>query len=187
MKTCYYVAGPASSGNRYAVRLLVESGCYGAGDVDQPFDGPDDTLVVPPDGPERIALLRSFPHGRRWPDLAAEVAQVRSAGYAVTVIVMARDPLACERSHVETGHTPTIEGARTWIDRAWREIGRGLGALPREVPVLVVPHASLARPTFRRWFLGRLGLEPKGQPEPWTDPDAKHYTAYERERDANGQ
>lgn len=83
-KRAYVVVGPESSGNRLLTALLVRAGCAGAGSTSQPFDLPTEE--------DPAVLLRSYPHGNEWPDLAAICGELRNRGYVVRVLVLVRDP-----------------------------------------------------------------------------------------------
>ena len=63
------MCGPEASGNRFMVQMLCDTGCFGSGTHRQPIDGPAPNypVVLPQSLPERLAFLRSFPHGGNWP------------------------------------------------------------------------------------------------------------------------
>lgn len=177
LRRAFVVVGPESSGNKHLTATLTAAGCAGQAPTDgpQPFDGPGHAFVLPEVLPQQLAVMRSFPHGNQWPDLAAMVTTLREKEYTVTVLVMVRDGYAVERSHLGTGgHADSVEQSRGYVREAYRRIFAGLQAVDAEF--LLVPYTSLGRAKYRRWLGERLGLDLSRGPE-FRDGDAKYLAA----------
>jgi hypothetical protein len=120
-------------------KILVDAGCAGNdGHYDQPWD------LGPLAGPN-IVWRRSFPHDKKWPDLAEMVDRLREAHYGVQAVVTVRDPWAMVRSQVNAGHVLSERVAWANVEKAYRLIYGQLAAL--DLPALTVPYEALvARP-----------------------------------------
>lgn len=154
----YFVVGPESSGNRHLVQWLVEGGCHGNGDINQPIDGPPPlypVLLPLPPLPEFIAFYRSVPHGGTWPRIGPIIRQLMRL-YPVTVIVTLRDQAIVERSQVTAGHVETLHEARANIRRAYRAIYSAISATG--VEFVTVPYRCMGKLSYRKWLADYLEL-----------------------------
>jgi hypothetical protein len=170
-----FVCGPESGGNRFMVRLLCDAGFHGAGQIDQPIDGPPPhyPLAKPATLPRMLAFYRSFPHGRSWPKTPEIVTALRSWGYRhITAAVMVRDQYAAELSQVRAGHVRDRRQARRHIALAYQQIFTGL--VHMEIPFLVIPYERLGAPQYRQWLTESLRL-PRVPTIEWTDENEKYY------------
>lgn len=167
----FLVCGPESSGNCYLTRLLCEAGCAGRGAGEQPFDGPGCSVVVPEPRPPLVAVVRSFPHGGTWPDLASQVQQLRDQGYRVMVLVTVRDQHSQFLSQLRAGHADSWPEYTSRYVRAYRDIFSGV--LASGAAFLLVPYACLGRERYRDMLRGILEL-PGPFLEPFIDGDAKY-------------
>lgn len=100
MKRAYLVVGPESSGNRKLAAQLIEAGCVGGTEFDHPF------MHELPTEEDPVVVVRSYPHGNQWPDVADLFEILRGRGYCVRALVTVRDPLAVMRSQVARRHHP---------------------------------------------------------------------------------
>lgn len=176
-KRAFLVTGPESSGNRMMAAILSAAGCRGSGSTDSPYN---DQL---PAGESPVVIIRSFPHGGRWPNLRELIAQLQSCGYEVTVLVTARGPVALERSQVAAGHQVDGDGARQAIAEAYGRIFPALFASGTRW--MLVPYEALVLnpDTAVPELLELLGLNPDfgghvrvdHQLGPITDQNRKHY------------
>lgn len=150
----YIVCGAESSGTRAHARLLAVAGARQALSSGKPGEIPNDPVS------ERPAVVhRSYPHGGEWPNLGVLADDLRSEGAAeVIVVVVVRDPVACERSQVDHKHVEDVETARDHIRQAHLRIFAQL--LVEELPFVVSTYeAFCARLAYREELVRRLGLE----------------------------
>ena len=164
MKRAYVVVGPESSGNRMLASLLIGAGCCGGTAFDHPL------MFDVPTGEDPVVLIRSFPHGDGWPDLAEIYRTLRSRGYMVRVLVTVRDPHCVIESQVERRHHPP-ELAWSNYQQSYRRIFEQL--LTVNAWYALVPYATLRRGEAQRNLLATLGL-PAVEVEV-RDENAKHY------------
>lgn len=148
----YIVCGAESSGTRAHARLLAVAGARQALSSGKPGEIPND-----PESERPAVVHRSYPHGGEWPDLGALADRLRSDGATeVIVVVVVRDPVACERSQVDHKHVGDVETARENIRGAHLRIFAQLGDLPFVVSTY---EAFCARQAYREELVRRLGLE----------------------------
>lgn len=175
MKTCYFVFGPESSGNRLMARLLIAAGCYGDGDVIQRLD------KRIPRNKDKIVLIRSFPHGsrngnRHWPSIPALSDDMKRHGYNPIAIVMLRDLKAMVRSQVRANHVLDTNEAMLNCIRALQTIFCGL----EEARIYYIPvnYESLVQQKMGliEWLFPLIGLPVlKELPEELYDGNEKWY------------
>ena len=172
MNRAYLIVGPESSGNRHLASVLIAAGCAGKADTVQPWDGPGWSIVVPEPRPERLVVVRSFPHAGVWLKMITLVQQLRRQGYEPAVLWTQRNPAIVERSQVRAGHVATLEDARRNIQRAHRKITEGLFVDP-SIRVHAIPYGVTRSRVFRRWLVEVLGLPREPPGDLWRDEDAK--------------
>lgn len=164
MKCAYLVVGPESSGNRMLATLLIQAGCAGGTAFDHPL------MFNLPVDEDPVVVIRSYPHGNDWPDLAEIYDTLRGRGYMVRALVAVRDPHCVIESQVERRHHPR-ELAWSNYQQAYRRIFEQL--LSVNVWYALVPYAALRRGEAQRNLLATLGL-PAVEVEV-RDENAKHY------------
>lgn len=166
MKCAYLVVGAESSGNRMLASLLIAAGCEGGTAFDHPL------MHDLPIEEDPVVLVRSYPHGNEWPDLASIYRTLRDRGYMVRVLVAVRDPHCTIRSQVTRRHHPP-ELAWSNYHRAYLDIFRQLGEV--NVWYALVPYGALvARPReAAHELLATLDL-PAAE-VPMEDRNASHY------------
>lgn len=117
MTNAYLVLGAESSGNRLMTRVLIAAGCAGVAGAQQALDD-----AIPPADGTPIVWLRSVPHGRVFPDIAAHIHLLDAAGYCVRCVVMHRDFHAQTHSQVAARHVQTLEQAQMHVRLAYQRI-----------------------------------------------------------------
>lgn len=128
-KVAYLVLGPESSGTRLMTSILINAGCSGSADHEQPFDKKIEG--------DLIVWRRSFPHNGKWPKIRLLLKQL--GGYSVTIVVMVRDWYYLISSQVAGGHTQTAIEANDNAATAYVEIFSQL----KNIPFIVVSYESL--------------------------------------------
>jgi len=163
------VCGPASSGNRYMVQLLLDVGCDGVSGHRQPVDDTGFRVKVPDGEPPLIAFHRSYPHSTMWPD----VSEIKKAldGYELTVIVMKRARNATKKSQLKAGHVTSLDEADEKIDKARKMIAEQIAEAG--VPWFEVDYQALSKDHQRASILESLGLAPDQTTE-FVDGDVKY-------------
>ena len=154
-KHAYLVIGAESSGNRMMVKALVSAGCYGDGDVEQRLDDLDFSNT-----PDRIAMLRSVPHGDDIPDLRGLAKLLIEAGYQVHPILMYRKTDFVVASQKAGGHGMRDDEVWEHIQMA-HHLAHDLACCLGEKLLTVVYETFVTMPQIRRWVFYQLGL-----PEP---------------------
>lgn len=168
-KRAFLVLGPESSGTRLMTRLLVAAGVEGDFGHDQRWE---DSL---PSEEPLVAIRRSVPHRRQWPDIAGLVGDLRARRYEVTAIVTSRDWHSMIISQQAAPHAESVEEALAHIRRAYCDIFSALGL--RETPYEVVNYEALTqRPAkMLAYLFQRLGL-PVPESIPYIyDGNARYY------------
>lgn len=154
-KLAYVVVGPESSGNRLVTSLLIRAGCQGTAGMHGDFVQTLPTVETP------AAIIRSVPHGPRFPDLGAEYRTLRNRGYYTRYVVTMRDPF-CVVSSMEAnrGHSK---------DQAWEIYRRAYPFIFRHIELEKIPWTAavyesiVARPVEAvRSLLLVLGLSTDG-------------------------
>lgn len=131
MKRVYIVAGAESSGNRLLTQILVAAGCISL--------DPSGALPIDEDP---CVVLRSYPHGNEWPDLAEIFRILRDRGYLVRVLVTIRDAHCVIESqlarqhHPRTLSAPNIQRAHLAIFQQLAEVNCWFTVVPYESLVL---------------------------------------------------
>lgn len=172
---CFLVVGPERSGNRLVASILVAGGCQGEGATFQPF------RRLLPTTEDPAVMIRSLPHGTRWPNLGAIHRKLRARGYDVTVIAVCRDMACTVGSQVASGVASELAEAN--IQRAYRDVFRFAGRAA--VDLVVVPYESLVlhpvgapAALLRRLGLGPVKLDAvtvEGLLGPISDRNAQYY------------
>lgn len=175
MKKAFIVVGPEASGNRYLGRLLVSAGCAGSGTHHQPFDKDNWNFELPEPYPEKVVLVRSFPHAKAWPDLVTLKRKFDHYGYETTVLILFRDPWVVQESQIKEGHVANREMAFAHYQRAYSLIFEDIEQ--GELDFRIVPYSSLGRREFREWLFQSLDLQPVN-PERFQDGDLKYLTVW---------
>ena len=168
MARAYVVVGPESSGTRLVTRILIKAGCVGDSGHWQAFD---EELPI---GILHIVWRRSILHGGIWPDMVALIAQLREAGYTVTVIVTFREWYANAMSQVACRYSASASETYERLPQIYRHI---FGALiETNVPFETISYESLVLHPIdtQRELLKRLGLNTECRIN-ITDGNAKHY------------
>ena len=159
MTTCYLVVGPESAGNRVLAACLIAGGGQGEATAGGGC-GYNDHL---PEGEDRAVVIRSFPHGGKWPSLDRILGRLLAHYDLVTVLVTARHPLALWGSQVARDHVTSAAGAHDNSRYAYvvimAALGRRWGLSGLEW--LLVPYESLADGGAEA-LLGQLGLSALG-------------------------
>lgn len=177
-KTCYFVVGPESSGNRLMAKILVDAGCYGDANMFQRLDRHIPTDV------EKIVWIRSFPHGargegRHWPDMTLLRKKVRDLGYVPQAVVMARDEFCMARSQLKAGHVSDMHEAMYNIMHAKERIYTELNkASIAHITITFEGLIYRARQTTT-WLLNMLNLPDRGQSAYIYDANSKWYKELE--------
>lgn len=142
-KRAFIILGPESSGTKVLTKVLIKAGCAGDGWHRQRFDKEDPTEPL-------VVLRRSYPHGGKWPVLAAIVARFERLGYEVRVVLIVRSmqfTMASRRQHIAAD---VEQRAR----EALRFIGRQLGEV--DVPFAWMTYEALVQypAASITWLLG---------------------------------
>lgn len=147
---CFLIVGPERSGNRLVASILVAAGCHGAGATFQPFGQSLPTKEDP------AVVIRSLPHGNRWPNLSAIRWELLDRGYEMILVIACRDMGCTLQSQVASGTDPSTALAN--IKRAYRTLFHFAGR--RDVASVVVPYESLVLHPVGApaALLARLGL-----------------------------
>lgn len=155
----FLVLGAESSGTRLMTQILIDGGCRGSAEMEQPFDH-----VIPPveSTPVPIVWRRSVPHGGKWPSIGSLLLLLVSRGYEPYAVVMFRDWLATVKSQVSHGHVKTHEDAWINVQRAYKHIMRGIAV----APYIMVSYEALIQYPYvvQGWIGGGLEL-PNPQPD----------------------
>ncbi len=180
MTTCYLVVGPESAGNRMLAACLLASGCEGEATA-RGSGGYNERL---PDGEDRAVVIRTFPHGGRWPHLDGILEVLLGRYDLVTVLVTCRHPVALWGSQVGRGHVSTAAEAHDNSRQAWvlimAALGRHWGV--KGLEWFLVPYESLegggAAELCRQLQLpGSLDLvEVEGERVPLENRNRRHFT-----------
>ena len=168
-KRAFLVLGPESSGTRLMMRLLVAAGVEGDFGHDQRWEG-----SLPNEEP-LVAIRRSVPHRRQWPDIAGLVDDLRARLYDVMVIVTSRDWHSMIISQQAAPHAESVDEALAHIRRAYCDIFAALAS--RDVPYEMVNYEALTqRPAkMLAYLFQRLGL-PVPESVPYIyDGNARYY------------
>ena len=153
-KRAIFVFGPESSGTRLMTRLLILAGCWGDADHSQRLD-----VSPPPDDVNLVVWRRSVPHAARWFSIDNLISHLEPHGFTrFQAVVTARDLHAMSHSQVAAGHVPSVQAARTNIQRAYTHIFSQLAK--RSIPHILVTYEGLTtrpRETLR-WLTSALDL-----------------------------
>ena len=157
MKRCFLVLGPESSGTRFVTRTLIDGGCHGTDEHEQPldqtFDGAGDLIV----------WRRSLPHAGDWPDLNELADRLQLLGYEARVIVIVRDHYSAVRSQVSQIHAATTEEAERRIPEALRRIFEFITR--RELPARLFTYEGLVhQPEAFQLAMQEWGMEVNPKP-----------------------
>ena len=165
MKQAVFIVGPESSGTKMLAEAFVRLGYFGDFGFEQRLDD-----LVFTDGPSKIVLRRSLPHGPLWPGIPAIVDAMTAAKYVVRPVVIFRDKDCCRRSQVATHlHSPEESGRniRHALETAFESFAR------RELmPVCVYLGAFVKSDVVRRQFFATFGQQIPDME--FYDPDAKY-------------
>lgn len=154
MKQAYIVAGPESSGNRALARLLIDAGCLGSTEFDHPWMKEE----LPKDETPAV-VIRSFPHGNAWPDIAGLFIVLRGRGYSVRVLVPVRAIMDVIRSQlVRHGHPSELAWAN--YQESYRRILAQIEAI--NAWYALVPYVVEATTAQRLELLSTIGLAVPG-------------------------
>jgi hypothetical protein len=158
----YLVLGPESSGTRLFTRILLNSGCAGSAEHQQPWD---DFNFPEPTGP--IVFRRSIPSepwpNKQWPNIDEIVHRLRDKGYLVRAAVTTRDWQAVIRSQAHVPHVPDERHALQNLQRAYPHIFSALGN--QHVPFVVVSYESLVYTPATLNYLLKLLDRPSFSPQ----------------------
>lgn len=110
MKRAFLISGPESSGNRILASLLVRSGVEGAGSTNQVYT----RNKLPTDSPLALTIIHA--------NIREPILTLRERGYEVTVLVLFRDPVACEQSMVTRGHRDSLGAAHRRVLEAYTDV-----------------------------------------------------------------
>lgn len=172
----YVVVGPESSGNRLLAAILIRAGCYGLASTIQPGDD-----GLPLHGQSPAVIVRSYPHGNKWPELRNIVPELRRRGYTTRVLIVVRDSYCVEQSQLSNHHR-TLEEIRFNVRSAFHLIFGQLADLTTDWRLVSLE--SLFRPEAVGRLLDAIGLPPvmegplvvEGHEYAGVeDPNAKHY------------
>lgn len=136
MKRCFLVVGPESAGNRLLAGVLIRAGCHGRASTHQEWD-----QALPEDETPAV-VIRSFPHGGRWPELPGILQTLSDRGYQTTVLVTVRHPVALTESQVARGHARRVEESMDLVRKAYRRIFADLSGHPR-LRSFLVPYEAV--------------------------------------------
>jgi hypothetical protein len=167
MKEAFLVFGPESSGTRLMTRVLIACGCVGDGGHKQGWDS------IWPRDEDLIVWRRSFPHERRWPNIAQIVEQLRSRGYQVSAFLTNRDWYATARSQVYRGHVPSLDVAYWNISSAFARIASAFQTM--EVPYQIAQYEILPDVRYLTRLLQRFSLQICSQLEPIENFNHRYY------------
>lgn len=152
----FLVLGPESSGTRLMTQILINAGCAGSAEHEQPFDDENYDLYQH----DSIVWRRSVPHNRKPLDLPGMVSRLHYAGFLgrdIRAIVMTRDLHCMVQSQVrDFQHAPSEHVSESRIRESYKSIfsqtaNSGLW-------FVVVPYESLVLGS-QRTVLQSLGLE----------------------------
>ena len=172
MKTVYWVTGAENSGNRVLVQSLCSAGCYGnspRGEMHEYLL--DDTLEF--EGlPDRLAYMRSVPHGGRVPKPKLIATRMQRAGYTIKpILVIRKTEFAIEGQVLTYGRTR--EQAQQYVALAvtiMYDFALWLG----ELLTVVSYELFVEIPEVRRDLFAQLGLPPPTF-EPFNANDQEKY------------
>ena len=151
MKRAILVLGPESSGTRLVTRMLVEAGCKGNADHYQWFD--DHEFEGSP-----VVWRRSFPHGKRWPDLARMQGRLAEAGYSTSAIVVVREHHSNVQSSVYRGRTPDRLLASVTVQQGFLRLFRELDRTGMPFVVLTYEAICAGPEQMQEWLSEAFGL-----------------------------
>lgn len=171
-KTMFFVFGPESSGNRYAVDILSRgAGCVGKSGHTQPYDvfnkGGRDTMTA--DDWARInfeeldkspsicgVMHRSLPHHRKYPNIVSMLKQTVEHGYKPFIIITLRSEPEMIMSQKKQGHVSTLEQGNGNVHDGLRVVFDAIARTGVEFEVLT--YENMGNPAFIRWIYRELGL-----------------------------
>ncbi|MEM9303939.1 MAG: hypothetical protein AAGE01_17625 [Pseudomonadota bacterium] len=169
LRRAFLVVGPESSGTHFVTEMLIAAGCHGhAGDHPDWesgwTEGIEDTQPwdhTPPTTEDPVVWRKSVPHGGAWPDLTRVARGLVNGGYAVTMLVVNRDPLATAPSQLRWKHVRDLSTGFGQIERALAHCYAQARAA--DVPTVTVSYEALiGSDAARRLLLGRLRLDARG-------------------------
>lgn len=159
-KRIFIVAGPESSGNRLAARLLVKAGCWGDGSTTQRLDVPvrdgNAEMICGLVGEaENLVLVRSFPHSKKWVNLKDVADFFRAGGFEPFLVVTRRNWPCTALSQVNAGHVKTAGEALANIRNAERRLALEIKKVRCEHAIVdydfLVSHPKAATAWLLRW------------------------------------
>lgn len=164
-RTAYFVIGPESSGTKLVTKLLMNAGCFGSDEHQQPIDEAldNDTFFDRLfQGEEKIVVRRSWPHGidHKAPDVKGIFETLESKGYEVRFVVTMRSwPTMIESQIDAEQHASTRWEAYENIVDATTKIFYWIKRL--KAPFIIVNYGDLLRnkTVTLHWMLNALGLE----------------------------
>lgn len=182
MNKGYLVIGAENSGTRLTTRLLINAGCNGTHEHEQPFD------KGLPQNQGHIVWRRSVPHGMcvkegdkfiheqgAWINVQKLIESMKSAGYSVHVIVTSREwySMALAQVHEMKYAPDAVERIR----RAYKIIFKAI--LITEVPYTIINYESLISGRDLNRILFNLGLPKKLKEIPFEiyDGNEKYHVA----------
>lgn len=165
----YIVVGPESSGNRYLVKFMIESGdCFGQSGHNQPFDIKERLNIRQPwshisfsefekSNKSCGVLHRSMPHGGEFVDLVFMISQASSSGYHPHLLMIHRSDPHVILSQIRNHHTISSMQSMSNIDLAWRKIFEAV--VKTNVHYNLLTYELLQEPYYINWLMHTLEFE----------------------------
>lgn len=154
-RRAFLVLGPESSGTRLMAQILINAGCAGSADHEQPFDDENYNLCQHP----LIVWRRSVPHNGESLDLPRMYYRLGIYSTDIRAIVMTRDLHSMVQSQIrDCQHANSEIEAQKNVQRAYTEIFSQLDEY--SIPFVIVPYESLVLggDLAQRHLLDCLGL-----------------------------